>query len=95
VKMGRIQIIEGLLGKPARSTGAPRKFDAATKQRVQGEFRTRVLDWKAERGRLPLIKEILGNAQELAAAEGVNDASDRTLQRQIVSPVLKKLRREK
>jgi hypothetical protein len=93
--MGRILTIEALLGKPPRSTGRRRKFDDATKQRLQAELRTRALSWKADRGRFPSSKEILGSAYELAAAEGVNDASDLVLQRQIVSPVLRELRREK
>jgi hypothetical protein len=90
-----IQFAGAILGKPARSTGRKRKFDDATKQRLRGKVRTRALSWKADHGRLPSLKQILGAAHKLAAAEGVNDASDRVLQRQVIGPVLRELRREK
>jgi hypothetical protein len=89
-----VQFMNALLGKPARSTGRRRKFDDATKQRVQEDIRVRLRDHKRDHGELPSRKVIMSWTRTFAQVAGVT-ASRTTLRDVIIRPVLKGLRRRK
>jgi hypothetical protein len=91
-----IQFMNALLGKPARSTGRRRKFDDATKQRVQSELRDALLIYEKNNGKLPNEKHTARLVRTFAQVAGVT-AEPITLKRSITRPVLKelKLRRRK
>jgi hypothetical protein len=75
------------------SPGRPRAFDDAAEQRMRENFREQALREAKHYGRLPgaEAKTTVALVRQFADAEGVK-ATDRTLRRRVVDPVLRELK---
>jgi hypothetical protein len=76
-----------------RSPGRPLSFDKATEQKLREMVREEAVKQKKYYGKLPgaQSKTMVGIMRKFADAEGVK-ATDRTLRRRVVDPVLRELK---
>jgi hypothetical protein len=102
---GRIQIIEAVLGKSARSTGRRPNFDDALEQRMRDQLQSELLKY---RGKLPSAKHTAALVRKFAEDAGLvvrapkerakskdGKVSQQTLTLRVTRPVLAKLRGKK
>jgi hypothetical protein len=84
----------GQNSKPILAAGRKRKFVPSVAQRLVIALAAFLLERKAATGRLPRQKSatVVNKARELAAHEGVDDASDKIIREQIVSPAFKSIK---